>query len=89
MIAIQVSLYPLGKDDIDIHLKRFWDLLRQEGIDFRVTPMSTLVYGQDEEKIYDSLFRAYRSVRKESRAVMVTTLTTGNKQEIDKLLGFL
>jgi len=45
MIAIQVSLYPLGQEDIDSVLKIFWDVLKQENIDYRITPLSTVVWG--------------------------------------------
>ncbi len=55
MIAIQVSLYPLGQEDIDSVLKIFWDVLKQENIDYRITPLSTVVWGEDEEYLYNPL----------------------------------
>jgi uncharacterized protein YqgV (UPF0045/DUF77 family) len=42
MIAIQVSLYPIGEKDIESKLKVFWDILKNENIDFKITPLSTI-----------------------------------------------
>lgn len=89
MIAIQVSLYPLGEKDINSRLNVFWEILRKENIDFKITPLSTITWSDNEEKLYSVIFKAYKKVRKTSRAVMVTTITTGTDQEIKQLLNFL
>ncbi len=89
MIAIQVSLYPLGEKDIDSKLKVFWDILKNENINFKITPLSTIAWSDNEEQLYSIIFKAYKKVRENSRAVMVTTTTTGNEQEIKQLLNFL
>ncbi len=89
MIAIQISLYPIGEKDIDSKLKVFWDILKNENIDFKITPLSTITWSDDEDKLYSIIFKAYKKVRATSRAVMITTITTGNDQEIKKLLNFL
>ncbi len=89
MIAIQVSLYPLGEKDIESKLKVFWDILKDENINFKVTPLSTITWSDNEEKLYGVIFDAYKSVRKTCRAVMVTTTTIGNEQEIKQLLNFI
>ncbi len=89
MIAIQVSLYPIGEKDIDSKLKVFWDILKNENIDFKITPLSTITWSDNEEKLYGIIFKAYKAVRETSRAVMVTTTTIGNDPEIKQLLNFL
>ena len=89
MIAMQISLYPLGKKDIVPDLESFWEILKKSNIDHKVTPLSTIVYGSDEDKIYATVLKAYRSVRKNTRAVMVTTLTSGTEKEIGELIKFL
>jgi len=89
MIAIQISLYPIGEKDIDSKLKVFWDILKNENIDFKITPLSTITWSDDEDKLYSIIFKAYKKVRATSRAVMITTITTGNDKEIKKLLNFL
>lgn len=89
MIAIQVSLYPIGEKDIDSKLKVFWDILKNKNIDFKITPLSTIAWSDNEDKLYSVIFDAYKAVRETSRAVMVTTTTTGNELEIKKLLNFI
>ncbi|MGM0365061.1 MAG: hypothetical protein ACQEP5_00840 [Actinomycetota bacterium] len=89
MIALQVSLYPVGQKDIEEALNAFWATLDKEGINYKVTPLSTIAWGNEEKKLYNAVFSAYRQARKFGRAVMVTTLTTGDEQDIGKLLDFL
>ncbi|MHB1252845.1 MAG: YkoF family thiamine/hydroxymethylpyrimidine-binding protein [Candidatus Humimicrobiaceae bacterium] len=89
MITMQVSLYPLGEKDIESKLNVFWDILRNENINFKVTALSTITWSDDEDKLYNVVFKAYRKVRETSNAVMVTTITTGTDQEIKQLLNFL
>ncbi|MHB1276288.1 MAG: hypothetical protein ACYCXQ_08185 [Candidatus Humimicrobiaceae bacterium] len=89
MIAIQVSLYPIGEKDIDSKLKVFWDILKNNNIDFKITPLSTIAWSDNEDKLYNVIFDAYKAVRETSRAVMVTTTTTGNELEIKQLLNFI
>ncbi len=89
MIAIQVSLYLLGQEDIDSVLKIFWDVLKEESIDYRITPLSTVVWGEDEEYLHNTVFAAYKKAREKGPAVMVQTLTTGDRSRIDELIGYL
>ncbi len=89
MIALQASLYPVGQEDIEPALKAFWQALDKQGIDYKVTPLSTISWGDDEKMVYDAVFSAYRQARKAGHAVMVTTLTTGQEEDIGKLLDYL
>ncbi|MBM3708464.1 MAG: hypothetical protein FJW69_09070 [Actinobacteria bacterium] len=109
MIAIQVSLYPIGEKDIDEKLNIFWETLRAENINFKITPLSTIIWSEaadietagdekekaekvedrEEEKLYNSVLKAYMMVRRTCPAVMVSTITTGDKISIEKLLKFL
>ncbi|MHB1346778.1 MAG: hypothetical protein ACYCXK_04730 [Candidatus Humimicrobiaceae bacterium] len=89
MIAIQVSLYPIGEKDIESKLNVFWDTLKNENIDFKITPLSTITWSDDEDKLYGIIFKAYKKVRETSRAVMVTTTTIGSESDIKTLLNFL
>jgi uncharacterized protein YqgV (UPF0045/DUF77 family) len=89
MIAIQVSLYPIGEKDIESKLKVFWDILKSKNIDFKIMPLSTIAWSDKEDKLYSIIFKAYKKVRKTCRTVMVTTTTTGNDLEIKELLNFL
>ena len=89
MIAIQVSLYPIGEKDIKKSLDAFWNVLKEENIDHKVTPLSTITWGEDEEKLYQTIYKAYKKARENSPAVMITTLTTGDKEQIGELLDYL
>ena len=89
MIAIQVSLYPIGEKDVESKLNVFWDTLKSENIDFKITPLSTIAWSNDEDKLYSVIYKAYKKVRETCRSVMVTTTTTGNEADIQKLLNFL
>jgi uncharacterized protein YqgV (UPF0045/DUF77 family) len=89
MIAIQVSLYPIGEKDIDKPLNIFWNVLKEEKINYKITPLSTITWDSDEEKLYTAIYKAYKEARKMCHAVMVTTLTTGEEKEIGSLMQFL
>ena len=89
MIALQVSLYPIGEKDITKPLNAFWKFLKEENINYKITPLSTITWGKDEEKLYMTICKAYQKAREMGPAVMVITLTTGGKKEINKLLSFL
>ena len=89
MIAMQVSFYPIGEKDIEKTLNVFWEVLKDENINYKITPLSTITWDTNEEKLYNTIYKAYTKARKNGPAVMVTTLTTGDKDEINKLLNFL
>jgi uncharacterized protein YqgV (UPF0045/DUF77 family) len=89
MIAIQVSFYPIGETDIKKSLDVFWNVLKEESIDHKITPLSTITWGDDENKLYQAIYKAYKKAREISPAVMVMTLTTGDKKQIGELLDYL
>ncbi|MCG9480059.1 MAG: hypothetical protein K9H14_07625 [Actinomycetia bacterium] len=89
MIALQISLYPVGQEEIKAALDAFWESLSGQNVKYKITPLSTITWSEDEDFLYQSVFKAYRKARKFGHAVMVTTLTTGNQQEIEQLLDFM
>ena len=89
MIAMQVSLYPIGEKDIKKSLDDFWNILKEEHINHKITPLSTITWSEDEDKLYQAIYKAYKKARENSPAVMVTTLTTGTREQIGELLSFL
>lgn len=89
MIAIQVSLYPLQQADIEIALEEFWKVLKKEKIDHRITPLSTVIWNEDEEYLYNIILKAYKKARKKGPAVMVQTLITAEKKRVSELLNYL
>ncbi len=89
MIAIQVSLYPIGQEDFIKPLDAFWEVLKEKNVNYKITPLSTITWDEDENRLYNTIFEAYRKAREAGPAVMVTTVTTGDKNNIDELLNFL
>lgn len=89
MIAIQVSLYPVGLVDFIKPLNTFWKTLKDRNINHQITPLSTITWDEDEDMLYNAIFEAYRMAREAGPVVMVTTVTTGDKEKIDELLSFL
>ena len=89
MIAIQVSLYPVGQVDFIKPLNTFWEVLKEKNINHKITPLSTITWDEDEDMLYNAIFEAYRKARKTGPAVMVTTVTTGERDRIGELLNFL
>ena len=89
MIAIQVSLYLVGQVDFIKPLNAFWKVLKDKNINHKITPLSTITWDKDEDMLYSAIFDAYRKAREAGPAVMVTTITTGDKDHIDELLNFL
>jgi len=89
MITMQISIYPLGEQDLASKLNIFWDFLRNEKINFKVTALSTIAWAEDEDKLNDAVFKAYKEVRKTSKAIMFSTTTTGNEHEIKQLLNYI
>jgi len=85
---MQISLYPLGEKNIASKLNIFWGFLRNKKVDFKVTALSTIAWAGDEDKLYDTVYKAYKKVRKTGNTVMITTTTTGNEQEIKQLLNY-
>jgi uncharacterized protein YqgV (UPF0045/DUF77 family) len=88
MIAMQVSLYPLQQEDINKGLDIFWEVLRDNKVNYRITPLSTITWDKDEERLYNAIFKAYRKAREAGPAVMVTTVTTGEADRIEELLDY-
>jgi len=89
MIAIQISLYPLEQKDIKKPLDVFWSILKENNINYRITPLSTITWEDDEDRLYSIIFKAYREARKTGPVVMVSTVTTGDKDRVDELLDYI
>lgn len=89
MILMQVSLYPLGLNDLSIPLNEFWDMLKKNDINFKICPLSTAVWHEDEEWLNTKIFALYKNIREKSKVVMVTTITTGSSKDISELIAFL
>jgi uncharacterized protein YqgV (UPF0045/DUF77 family) len=73
-ISAQVSLYPLGQDDLSPAIDAVTQTFARHGIERQTGAMSTLVWG-DDEKVFPALFDAFRGAAAKGHAVMVITVS--------------
>jgi uncharacterized protein YqgV (UPF0045/DUF77 family) len=74
VIGAQVSLYPLGQDDLLPGIQDVWEELEAAGLPQTPGSMSTLVYGEDEA-VLEALRAGFKRAAERGPAVMVITLT--------------
>ena len=73
-ISAQVSLYPLGQEDLSPAIDEELRIFREYGLDVNPGPMSTLISG-DDEAIFAALLATFQVGAGEGRVVMVVTLS--------------
>lgn len=73
-ISVQVSLYPLGVDDLAPHIGRFLDAFRKAEVSYELGHMSTTVWGEAEH-VFAALQQAYTAAADDGRAVMTCTIS--------------
>lgn len=73
-VGAQISLYPLGQEDLAPAIQEIWDALEEAGLQQEPGPMSTLAYGEDEA-ILAALREGFHRAAERGPAVLVITLT--------------
>ncbi len=73
-ISAQVSLYPLGQEDLGPAIQAVLNVLAARDLPHRVGPMSTLVWG-DEEVVFAALREAFVAAAQLGHAVMTVTVS--------------
>jgi uncharacterized protein YqgV (UPF0045/DUF77 family) len=73
-ITAQVSLYPLGQEELSPSIDAVTTALARHGIERQTGAMSTLVWG-DDEKVFPALIEAFHSAAARGHAVMVITVS--------------
>lgn len=73
-ISAQVSLYPLGQEDLGPAIRAVLGVLAARGLPHRAGPMSTLVWG-DEEAVFAALREAFAAAAQLGHAVMTVTVS--------------
>lgn len=73
-IGAQVSLYPLGQPDLAPAIQEIWDQLEEAQLQQEPGPMSTLVWGEDQQ-VLDALRKGFQQATQHGPAVLVITLT--------------
>ena len=73
-ITAQVSLYPLGQDNLSPPINSALETLDEHGLEKQTGTMSTLVWG-DDEKVFPALAKAFRKAASQGETVMVITVS--------------
>jgi uncharacterized protein YqgV (UPF0045/DUF77 family) len=73
-VTAQVSLYPLGENDLSPSVAAAIGELDRHGIERQTGAMSTMVWG-DDEKVFHALRDAFRGAAARGQAVMVITVS--------------
>lgn len=75
-ISAQISLYPLGQDDLSPAINEALSIFRQQRLQVTPGAMSTLVYGENKS-VFTALQTAFERVSGQGRVVMVVTVSNG------------
>ena len=73
-ISAQVSLYPLGQEDLSPVIDEALCIFHQHGLGVSPGSMSTLISG-DEVAVFSALQEAFQRAAKQGPVVMVTTFS--------------
>ena len=73
-VSAQISLYPLGQENLDPAIRAVWATLQRHGLDYQVGAMSTLTWGEDGD-VFAALREAFKEATRSGPAVMVVTVS--------------
>lgn len=73
-ISSQISLYPLGREDLAPSISEALCIFREYNLDVNPGSMSTLISGADEA-VFSALQAAFRRAAEQGRVVMVVTFS--------------
>jgi uncharacterized protein YqgV (UPF0045/DUF77 family) len=73
-ISAQVSLYPLGQDDLSPAIDETLNIFRHHDLDVTPGSMSTLISG-DDAAVFSALQHAFQHAVKRGQVVMITTFS--------------
>jgi uncharacterized protein YqgV (UPF0045/DUF77 family) len=72
--SAQVSLYPLGREDLSTAIDQALKIFRKHDLAVRPGPMSTLILG-DHASVFGSLQEAYGHLAEQGPLVLVATFS--------------
>jgi uncharacterized protein YqgV (UPF0045/DUF77 family) len=73
-ISAQVSVYPLGQDQLSPAINIALRIFQQHSLDINLGSMSTLISGSDES-VFAALQAAFQGIAGQGQVVMVVTLS--------------
>ncbi|MGC8787823.1 MAG: YkoF family thiamine/hydroxymethylpyrimidine-binding protein [Anaerolineae bacterium] len=74
VISAQVSVYPLGQQDLAPAIEAVWQVFQKHGLPYEPGIMSTLAQG-DEEAVFAALRDAFHAASQYGATVMVATVS--------------
>lgn len=80
-LSAQVSLYPLGQDDLSPAIDDVLRVFEGHGLRAETGPMSTVLYG-DDEALFGALHEAAKVAAGASKMVMVITVSNACSVDI-------
>ena len=82
-VQAQISLYPLRRPGLAEPIGRFVELLRQEGLNVEVGPMSTQVTG-DSKVLFASLAEAFEDAAQRGDIVLLLKVSNACPAKAEK-----
>ena len=73
-VSAQISLYPLGQEDLEPAIQAVWATLERHQLDYEVGAMSTVAWGEDAD-VFAALQEAFRDASEHGPTVMVITIS--------------
>jgi uncharacterized protein (TIGR00106 family) len=78
-MVVAFTIVPLDKGpSLGKYVARVMELVKESGLDYRLTPMSTILEGEWEE-IFDVIYRCHQRMRQDSVRV-VTTIKVDDRE---------
>jgi uncharacterized protein YqgV (UPF0045/DUF77 family) len=73
-ITAQVSIYPLRQDSLSPTINAVAEAFAQHGLESQTGPMSTLIWGDDEE-VFRAFLDGFRNAASLGEAVLVVVIS--------------
>ena len=78
-VQAQISLYPLRRPDLAEPITRFVELIRKQGLDVEISPMSTQVTG-DSKALFAGLSEAFQDAAGRGNVVLLLKVSNACPQ---------
>ncbi|MEO0202135.1 MAG: hypothetical protein ABIL37_00220 [candidate division WOR-3 bacterium] len=65
MTKAQVSLYVFNYDgDRGEVIREFWKIMKSYDLSFKANAFSTIIWSEDENKLFEAIFQAFKQLKK-------------------------
>ncbi|MFP3908704.1 MAG: MTH1187 family thiamine-binding protein [Archaeoglobaceae archaeon] len=82
MVVVELSIVPVGTGSTSVskYIRQAVDLLKERGLDYRVTPMATVIEG-DLDKVMEACKEVHRSVLETEVNRVITTIKIDDRKD--------